>query len=183
MVGEAPGSTAFAGGAGLKTTGFGLVCEGLLAGLLCLGLVDELDQSTLVLEGATLALEVEHVVQVLVDLLGLAVLLEQPAQNTLAAHPLHLGGKARVGGTLPLTNARVAALPLRNILAVHAGTRVDVHGLADHVAVLDKLADVLAGVRHGDLIDLIGVQPDLPLAALQHRGGEALLKTKRHHLC
>ena len=48
---------------------------------------------------------------------------------------------------------------------------------------IHQLADVLTGVRHRDLIDLIGIQPDLALAALENRGGEALLKTKRHHPC
>jgi hypothetical protein len=36
-------------------------------------------------------------------------------------------------------------------------------------------------VGHRDLVDLIGVQPDLVLTALEHGGGEALLKAKRHH--
>ena len=122
-------------------------------------------------------------VEVLVDLLGLAVLLEQPAENTLAAHPLHLGGKTSIGGTLPLTGAGVATLPLGLVHAVHTSTRVDVHRLADDVAILDQLTDVLAGVSHGDLIDLIGIQPDFALAAFENRGGEALLKAKRHHPC
>ena len=50
----APGSTALAGRAGLETASLGLVGERLLAGLLSLGLVDEFDKSTLVLESATL---------------------------------------------------------------------------------------------------------------------------------
>ena len=45
------------------------------------------DESTLVLEGVTLAEVVELVVQVLVDLAGGTVLDEETAQNTLAAHP------------------------------------------------------------------------------------------------
>jgi len=58
---------------------------------------------------------------------------------------------------------------------------VDLGRLADDETILHKLADVLAGVGHRDLIDLIGVQPDLVLSALEHGGGKALLKTKRHH--
>ena len=50
-----------------------------------------------------------------------------------------------------------------------------------HRATTNQLADVLAGVRHRDLIDLIRIQPDFTLAALEDRGGEALLQTKRHH--
>ena len=40
----------------------------------------------------------------------------------------------------------------------------------------------LTGVRHGDLADLIGVEPDLALAALEDARGEALLQLQRHHL-
>ena len=32
------------------------------------------------------------------------------------------------------------------------------------------------GVGHADLVDLIGVEPDLALAALEHRLGEPLLE-------
>jgi hypothetical protein len=51
---SSPGGAAITGRAGLKTASLGLVGEGLLTGLLGLGLVDELHQGTLVLEGATL---------------------------------------------------------------------------------------------------------------------------------
>ena len=71
--------------------------------------------------GADLALEVQDVVKVLIDLLGLAVLLEEAAENALAAHPLHLGGKASVGSTPPLTGASVATLSLGLVLAVDTG--------------------------------------------------------------
>jgi hypothetical protein len=71
--------------------------------------------------GADLALEVQDVVKVLIDLLGLAVLLEEAAENALAAHPLHLGGKASVGSTPPLTGAGVATLSLGLVLAVDTG--------------------------------------------------------------
>ena len=40
----------------------------------------------------------------------------------------------------------------------------------------------LTGVRHGDLADLIGVEPDLALAALEDARGETLLQLQRHHL-
>lgn len=38
----------------------------------------------------------------------------------------------------------------------------------------------LTGVRHGDVVDLIGVQPDLAQAAAQHRGRQPLLQLERH---
>lgn len=46
-----------------------------------------LDQSTLVLEGITLAQMIEFVVEVLVDLAGSAVLDQKATENAEAAHP------------------------------------------------------------------------------------------------
>ena len=58
-----------------------------------------------------------------------------------------------------------------------AGTGSGVHGdgLSDDEAIGDQLADGLAGVGVGDLADLIGVEPDLALAASEDVGREALL--------
>jgi hypothetical protein len=55
------------------------------------------------------------------------------------------------------------------------GTRVHGDGLADDEAILDELADGLAGVGVGNLADLVGVKPDLALSAADHGGREALL--------
>ena len=49
-----------------------------------------LDERTLVLEGVTLAEVVKFVIQMLVDLAGGAVLDQQTAEDTLAAHPENL---------------------------------------------------------------------------------------------
>jgi hypothetical protein len=58
-----------------------------------------------------------------------------------------------------------------------SGTSTGVHcdGLADNEAILDELADRLAGVGVGDFIDFIGIEPDLALAAADDGGREALL--------
>lgn len=58
------------------------------------------------------------------------------------------------------------------------GTRVHGDGLADDEAIAHKLADGLAGVGVGDLVDLVGIEPDLTLATANHGGGEALLGAK-----
>lgn len=39
----------------------------------------------------------------------------------------------------------------------------------------------LTGVRHGNIIDLIGVQPHLPQSAIQHGRCKPLLQLQRHH--
>jgi len=51
---------------------------------------------------------------------------------------------------------------------------------ADDKAIGNEFADGLAGVGVADLIDFVGVQPDLALAAADHGGCETLLSTKVH---
>ncbi len=48
-------------------------------------------------------------------------------------------------------------------------------GLADDEAIADEFSDGLAGVGVGDLRHLVGVEPDLVLAATDDRRGQALL--------
>merc|ERR1719231_827857 len=130
---------------------------------------------------ANIHLEVERVVDVVVDLPRGPVLAEQTTQHALAADPQDLGRHARLAGTTALASAVVATLPLRLHVLPHAGARVDLHRLADDQAILDELADVEAGVRHGDLARLVRVQPDALLAALLHRGGKLLLNAETTH--
>lgn len=87
-------------------------------------------------------------------------------------------GHSRILSTLSLAEASVTAVPPS--LSQLAGPRARVHGngLADDEAIAHKLADGLAGVGVGDLVDLIGIEPDLTLATANHGGGEALLGTK-----
>ena len=61
--------------------------EGLEADLFGFGLVDVFHQHAFVLEDVTLALNVQDVVEVLVDLLGFAVLAEETTEDALAADP------------------------------------------------------------------------------------------------
>jgi len=157
-----------------------------------------LNESALVLEGVTLAQVVELVVEVLVDLAGGAVLDQQATENALAAHPDDLavgrlsvsarggvvvGGAAIPGhtgvlGTLSLTETTVATEAASGVQLTGAGARVHGDGLADDEAIGDELADGLAGVGVGDLVDLVGVEPDLSLAAANNGGGQALLGAK-----
>jgi len=61
-----------------------------------------------------------------------------------------------------------------------SGTGAGVHsdGLADDEAITDELADSLTGVGVRDLVDFVGIEPDLALAAADDRRGEALLSTE-----
>jgi hypothetical protein len=58
------------------------------------------------------------------------------------------------------------------------GTRVHCDGFADDEAIGNELADGLAGVGVGDLVDLIGVEPDLALSAADYGRREALLRAE-----
>ena len=77
-------------------------CLGLC--LLTLHRVDSLEQHTLVLELVTLRAEVQSVVDVLVNLLGIAHLVEETTEDADAAHPEDLKGQTGVGGTTTLTH-------------------------------------------------------------------------------
>ena len=51
-------------------------------------------------------------------------------------------------------------------------------GLANDEAIGDELADGLAGVGVGDLIDFVRVEPDLALAAVGYGRRQALLRAE-----
>jgi hypothetical protein len=128
----------------LGTAGVALGVELLVADLLGLELVDGFHKDVLVLELVTLASEVELVVDVAVDLLGVTVALEQATEDAGTAHGEDLGGHTGVAGTTAVTGTLVASLALLGLVALYAGARVHVGGLADDDTVLVKLADVLA---------------------------------------
>ena len=104
----------------------------------------------LVLELVTLALEVKRMVQVLVNLLRLAVLLEHATQHAHPPQPQLLDGHASLLATLPLAVTCVAALALGVGVGVGTETRVHLLRLADDEAILDQLPDVLAYESHGE---------------------------------
>lgn len=58
------------------------------------------------------------------------------------------------------------------------------HGdwLADDEAIADEFSDGLAGVGVGNLVNLVGVEPDLALTASDDGRSEALLSAKIDHL-
>lgn len=137
-----------------------------------------LNKGALVLEGVTLAQVVELVVQVLVDLAAGAVLDEEAAEDSEAAHPQDLGRHTGVGSTLALTVATVATNSAGKVELTGARARVHRHGLSDDEAIGDQLADGLTRVGVRDFTLLIGIEPDLALAAADDRRGEALLSSQ-----
>ena len=87
-------------------------------------------------------------------------------------------GHTGVLGTLALTETTVTAVAAGLVELTGAGAGVHGDGLADDEAIADELADGLTRVGVGDLGHLIGVEPNLALAAADHGGGEALLGGK-----
>lgn len=173
---------ALAGGLGLRTLGVHLLLELPLTGLLGLGAVDVLNQGALVLEGVTLGGVVQLVVKVLVDLAAGTVLDQEAAEDTLATHPEDLLRHTGIGSTLPLSETTVATNSSGEVQLTRTGTRVHGDGLSDDEAIGNELADRLAGVGVGDLVDLVGVEPNLALTAAEDIGREALLGDQVDHL-
>jgi len=167
----------------LVSASLSLVGQLLGAERLGLLLVDEFHQHTLVLEHITLALNVELVVEMAIDLLVFSILLQETPEDAHPPHPQLLDGHAGVGRTLALTRARVTALTTRQSVLTRASARVNGLRLLDDQAVLDQTTDVLAGVGIGDLGDFIGIHPDLVPATLQDGSGQPLLQPHRTHLC
>ena len=93
----------------LNSSGLLLLFELLLSDLLVLHLVNALDKNGLVLELVTLSGKVEMMIDILGDLLGLSILLEESSENSLSSHPEDLGRHSGVSGTLSLTETVVSS--------------------------------------------------------------------------
>jgi hypothetical protein len=103
---------------------------------------------------------------------------ESPSSPLRERHRDCVPWHTSVLGTLPLTETTVSANSSSGGQLPGAGTRVHGDGLADDEAILDELADGLAGVGVGDFAGLVGVEPDLALSATDHGGREALLSAE-----
>jgi len=72
----------------------------------------------------------------------------------------------------------VPSLPFGLVPELDAGPRVDDVGFPHDQSVPVQLVDVSTGIRQGDVVDLVGVQPYLPLPALEDARREALLQSE-----
>ena len=91
----------------LGTSSLGLGLELLLTDDLSLLSVNGLNQDVLVLELVTLGSQVELVVHLLVDLLGITISLEEATEDAESAHPQDLLWHTGVSGTLSLSSANM----------------------------------------------------------------------------
>ena len=87
-------------------------------------------------------------------------------------------GHTSILGTLPLTETTVTADAAGGVQLTGTGARVHGDRLADDEAILNELADGLARVGVGNLAGLVGVEPDLALAAADNGGRKALLRAE-----
>ena len=165
----------------LDSSGFLLLFELLFTDLLLLHLVDRLDKNGLVLVEVTLGANIEVMVDILGDLLSLSILLEKSSKDSLTPHPEDLNRHTGVSFTLSLTEAVVSTLPFGLMHSLDAGSRVDVNlSLHDETITLE-FSNVLPGVSEGNLVALIGVDPNAPLAALHHSSSESFLESQKCH--
>jgi hypothetical protein len=131
----------------LGTASLTLGFEFSVTELLGLELVDGFHKDVLVLELVTLAAEVELVVDVAVDLLGVTVSLEEATEDTSAAHSEDAGRHTGVASTTAATSSSVTSLALLSFVALYAGARVHVGSLTYDDTILVELADVLACIE------------------------------------
>ena len=160
---------------GLRPASLSLVSQELLAGLVCLQLVDVLHENPLVFEDIPFDLQVKAVIHMAVNLLGFTVSPEEAAQDPHSSHPGHLLGHSGIGSTLPLSYAHMPALPSSQSVFPASSPGMDSHRLPDDQPIFDQLPYLLTGVGIGDFIGLVGVQPDLLFTTAQDARGKPLL--------
>ena len=107
---------------GLHLSSLLLFSELLLSDLLLLHSVDGLDENRLVFELVTFGGEVEVMVDVLVDFLGLSILSQESSKHSLSSHPLDLLWHSCLSGTLSLTSSSVSALSLSLVHSLASGS-------------------------------------------------------------
>uniref|UniRef100_A0A3P8VMN6 Uncharacterized protein n=1 Tax=Cynoglossus semilaevis TaxID=244447 RepID=A0A3P8VMN6_CYNSE len=157
----------------------------LLAGLVCLQLVNVLHKNTLILEHITLGLQVEAVIpgESREDLKGrsFANISEQwlkwPVGTTQDPHATHPNQFL----CSPLTNTHVSSLAACQCVLAAAGPGVDRDRFADDKTILDQFTDLLTytqtqAIGISDFIGLVRIQPDLLFTTAENAGGQPLLK-------
>ena len=82
-----------------------------------------------------------------------------------------------ISRTLPLPKPSMSTNPPRCCQLPSTGARVHCDLLADDEAIRNKFADRLTGVGIRNLVDFVGVEPDLAFPAADHGCRKTLLST------
>lgn len=128
----------------LLLSGFLLFSKCLFSDLLLLHLVDGLDQNRLVLELVTLGGEVEVMIDVTGDLLGLSILSQKSSEDSLSSHPLNLDWHSGVSGTLSLSWTVVSSSSFGEQNSLNSGSGVHLNLSLHDKSILVELSDVLS---------------------------------------
>jgi len=165
----------------LDSSGFSLFLELGLSDFLLLHLVDGFDQNGFVLELVTLGAEIEMMVDILGDLLGLSVLLEKSSEDSLSSHPEDLRRHSCVSGTLSLTETVVSSLSLGLLHSLASRSRVHMDLSLHDKTIVKEFLDVLSGVGESDFVCFIWVDPNSSLSTLQHSSSQSFLESQKCH--
>merc|ERR1719221_100669 len=111
---------------------FLLLLQGLLFRLIRLGFVNCLYEHPLVFVSIALGMAVEEVVEVLVDLLLLTVLAQQPTKYSLTTHPQHLCWHTGFSSSTALPNTSVSPLTLSIQVLSDTRPRMHLHCFTDN---------------------------------------------------
>ena len=75
----------------------------------------------------------------------------------------------------------MSSFPLSLIPQSNSRAGMDNRGILYNETILMKASDITARICQLDLVDLIGIEPDLSLTTFEHRGRKAFLKLERDY--
>merc|ERR1719323_1221343 len=104
-----------------------------------------------------------------------------PPENSHSLHPQVLLTCSGICCTLPLTKATVTSFPSCLLVCSNSGSGVNSNRLLDDKTILDQLPDVGSRVGVGNLVDLIGIKPNLLFSTFHNISRKAFLKLYRAH--
>lgn len=102
---------------------------------------------------------------------------DQPSPD-IGGHRFNIPRHPSILCTLPLTETSMPPNPPSSLQFPGSGPRVHSHRFSDDEAIGDELADCLTRVGIADLIDFIGIEPDLSFTASYYGCRKPLLSAK-----
>ena len=104
--------------------------------------MNSFDQQTLVCELVTLGSQVEVMVNIFADLLGVSILPQQSSQNSLSSHPENLLGHSGVLSSTSFTMATMSSLSSGFMEGLYSGFRVHVQLSSHYQSILEEFPNV-----------------------------------------
>jgi hypothetical protein len=137
---------------------------------LSLGLLrnNSLDKDLFVLVDVTLGEHIKLLVHLRIDFTLSSVLSEKSSEGSLSSDPKDFLWHSGISTTSSLTDSHVSSLSLFSESFESSESRVDFNISLSDYSVLDEGSDVCSGGGVGELLDLLGVQPNSVLTTLQN---------------